>query len=121
MNKEYCNHEILLLVTNPSLKVKLSKEPSEIEFANLSLTDELYEMISEEINVYAAQYIASKPVDSIHSHSTTVKTIKNTAKIMSSFQLYSRWHNCYINLTFLGIKAQIFSFLQCKAQIFCFL
>ena len=89
LNKEYLNHEIPLFVTNPSLKVKFSKEPSEIKFANLSLTDKLYEMISEEINVYPAQYISLKPVDSLHSHSTTVEIIKTTAKIMRSFQLYS--------------------------------
>ena len=53
----------------PGLKVDLPVEPNIIDFVSLFLTDEFFELISNQTNLYAEQYIASHPDERRYSRS----------------------------------------------------
>lgn len=52
----------------PGIKVPLPIHPSAYNFLNLFLTDEFFDVLSEQTNLYATQYKSNNPNSHPHSH-----------------------------------------------------
>ena len=92
----------------PGLKVDLPVEPNIIDFVSLFLTDGFFQLISNQANLYAEQYIASHPDE--RRYSCSHLWVPTSPADIKKFYLYIYWQGLYRNLHCCSIGQLILSY-----------